>query len=652
MSRDTETSGQGAGPDHGEPRAPWWRGPVGAWLLVGAAVRVAYVLLMRGHPRFEAPTMDAGYHLAWARAVASGETFQEGPFFRAPLYPYFLALWTALSPGSTLLARLAQAVLGGVTAALTARLAASVAGRAAAWVAGGLVALSPVLVAFDAELLIPTLLVPLLLVALDLCVRWGGDDRPRAALLTGLAFGVAAIARPNVLLLMPVLFAWTLLRTRRARAGAALAAGVLLPILPVTLHNAAAGDAALVSTQAGVNFWIGNNPESDGVTAIVPGTRQGWWEGYHDAIAAAERAEGRPLLASEVSRHYAGRALDWMGSDPAAAARLTAWKAWLLAANVELANNQDIEFTARRTLPALRFSPSRWDVLLGLGLVGLGLLWRRGRPGAGVLLTFLGVYGLSIVAFFVNSRFRVPLWPVLAVGAGSASVALATAVAARRWREVALVALPAALLAAGSNVLPAAVSRSDAAGYADLGRAELARGDAAAALAHLQRATALSPGSVQIRMALAVAIVEATGDAERALRSLQEVFPRATGHDRAELEARILSLRVSTGDGPAVLAQVTAALRARPGDGALRFVLAMAQASSGQAPGAAETLEALLVDEPTNVTAALFLGALQEELGRVDAARRTFLGVRARGALASPAERATAEAALARLGPG
>ena len=123
--------------------------------------------------------MDAGYHLAWARAVASGETFQEGPFFRAPLYPYFLALWTALSPGSTLLARLAQAVLGGVTAALTARLAASVAGRAAAWVAGGLVALSPVLVAFDAELLIPTLLVPLLLVALDLCVRWGGDDRPR-----------------------------------------------------------------------------------------------------------------------------------------------------------------------------------------------------------------------------------------------------------------------------------------------------------------------------------------------------------------------------------------------------------------------------------------------------------------------------------------
>ena len=43
---------------------------------------------------------------------------------------------------------------------------------------------------------------------------------------------------------------------------------------------------------------------------------------------------------------------------------------------------------------------------------------------------------------------------------------------------------------------------------------------------------------------------------------------------------------------------------------------------------------------------------IQEELGRVDAARRTFLGVRARGALASPAERATAEAALARLGPG
>jgi len=236
------------------------------------------------------------------------------------------------------------------------------------------------------------------------------------------------------------------------------------------------------------------------------------------------------------------------------------------------------------------------------------------------------------------------------VGAGYSSQALVAALRARRWRETLSVALPALVVAAGSNVLPGAVVRSDAAGHADLGRAELARGDAQAALEHLQTATRLDPGSVQVRMALSVALLEATGDAPRALRALEEVLPLASGHDRAELEARVYALRVRAGEGAAVLAEVSAALKERPTDGALRYVLAMAQAAAGQPTGAIGTLNALLADEPTNVGAALFLGALQEELGRAVEARATFLRARSMGDLASPAERATADAALATLG--
>ena len=627
---------------------PWWRGPAAFWFAVAAALRLVYVLALREHPRFEAPTMDAGYHLAWARTVASGETFQEGPFFRAPLYPYFLSVWTALSPESTLLARLAQAVLGATGAGLTAALTQRVVGRPSAWWAGALVALSPVMVAFDAELLIPVLLVPLLLLALNRCVAWGGERAGWPALVTGALFGLAAIARPNVLLFMPVLFAWTMMRTRRPAAGLMLALGTLIPIAPVTLANLAAGDAALISTQAGVNFWIGNNPESDGVTAIVPGTRQGWWDGYHDAISQAEAAEGRELRPSEVSRHYAGKALSWMAGEPAAAASLLAWKARLLLSNVELANNQDIEFTARRTLPPLRYSPSRWDALLGLGVVGLVLAWRRRRGGAGMLLGFLAVYGGSIVLFFVNARFRVPLTPVLAVGAGYALSQLAVALRSRDLRAGAVIGAPALLLMALSNVIPASVNRSDAAGYADLGRAELVGGDAVAALKWLTKATSLDPRSVQVRMALSAAIVEATGDSERALRTLREVEPLATAKDRAELEARIFALRLRQGEGPAVLAEVAVARRARPGDGSLRFVFAMAQSACGQGPGAIETLGELIEAEPTNIAAALFRGQLQEGLGLTADARGTYLRAASMGRYATPSEAAAIAAGLGR----
>lgn len=630
---------------------PWWRGPAVFWFAVAAALRLIYVLALREHPRFEAPTMDAGYHLAWARTVASGETFQEGPFFRAPLYPYFLSFWTALSPDSTLLARLAQSVLGATGAALTASLAQRVMGRASAWWAGGFVALSPVMVAFDAELLIPALLVPLLLLALNRCVVWGGERGGWQALGTGALFGLAAIARPNVLLFMPVLFALALVRTRRPAAGLMLALGTLIPIAPVTLTNLVSGDAALISTQAGVNFWIGNNPESDGVTAIVPGTRQGWWDGYHDAISLAEAEKGRELRPSEVSRYYAGKALSWMAGDPVKAASLLAWKARLLVANVELANNQDIEFTARRTLPPLRYSPSRWDVLLGLGVVGLVLAWRRRRGGAGMLLGFVAVYGVSIVLFFVNARFRVPLSPVLAVGAGYALSQLAASLRSRDLRGVAAVGFPAVILMALSNLIPAAVNQSEAAGFADLGRAELARGDAGAALTWLTKATSLEPRSVQIRMALSSAILEATGDGERALRSLREVEAFATAKDRVELEARIFALRLRVGEAQAVLADVAVARRARPTDGSLRFVYAMAQSACGQAPGAIATLGELLEAEPTNIAAALFRGQLQETLGLTEEARETYEGAASRGQLSTPSEAAAIAAGLARCAP-
>ena len=187
-----------------------------------------------------------------------------------------------------------------------------------------------------------------------------------------------------------------------------------------------------------MNLWIGNNPASDGSAAIVPGTPDGWWEGYYGAIAQAEAAEGRELRPSEVSSHFTRRALGWALEEPGAWAAHMLWKTRLLLSNVELANNSDVEFTAVRTMPPLRFTPSRWDLLLGFGLMGLLLGVRKGQRGAGTLALYLGVYSVSIVLFFVSARFRVPLVPILAIGAGHAVSAVAGAIKAREGRSVAI----------------------------------------------------------------------------------------------------------------------------------------------------------------------------------------------------------------------
>jgi hypothetical protein len=54
--------------------SPW------ASLAVSVALRVAYLLQIRGSPFFDVPVMDEGYHDLWARELASGDWASRLPF--------------------------------------------------------------------------------------------------------------------------------------------------------------------------------------------------------------------------------------------------------------------------------------------------------------------------------------------------------------------------------------------------------------------------------------------------------------------------------------------------------------------------------------------------------------------------------------------
>lgn len=621
-----------------------------ALVLLAVVLRVAYVLALRSHPLFDAPNMDAGYHLAWAESLARGEEFQDGPFFRAPLYPLFLSFVLRVFGEGTLAPRLVQALLGGLTTWLTHRIATRVAGPVAGAVAAALVACSWILVAFDGELLIPTLFVPLTLLALERLLWWGFEDRPGRAALVGALFGLSALARPNVLLFMPLAFVVALVRTRGARTPLALTLGTCLALAPVTLHNVLEGDPALVATQGGVNLWIGNNPWSDGSSAIVPGTPDGWWEGYHGAIAQAEAAEGRTLRSSEVSRHFAGRAWAWMRGDPGAAAAHMAWKARLLVSNVELANNSDVEFTAMRTLPLLRATPARWDVLLGLGVVGLVSLAVRRRRGAGVLLAYLAVYAASVVLFFVSARFRVPLVPVLAIGSGAAVAELVAALRAARWARALAVVVPALALVWLSNRVPAEVQRGEAVGLMHLGIAELARGRADVAVEHLEAAYALAPTNLQVRYQLGSALLAQGGSLRRVLGLCEVPANLVDAPGAVDLGVLRLEARLRGEGAAAVLPDIERLLASRPADSELRFLRASTLAAAGRVPEALAALAEQAADEPENPEPHYGAGQILEQVGRPEEARAAYSRVLERRRFCAPAVVTEVEARLARLG--
>jgi len=290
--------------------------------------------------------------------------------------------------------------------------------RAIAFVSGLVAASYLMLVYFGAELLLPVLEVFFDLWIILFLVLAVKRDRWWHFGLCGLAIGLSSITRPNIVVFAPAIAIWlfTLYGTRSPKAWktiAILAIAVLLPILPVTIRNSVVGhDFVPIASQGGVNFYIGNNPESDGMRAVVPNTPSDWWGGYYATIAMAEQEEGRKLKPSEVSDHYYKKAYEFIEEQPAQAIGLTLSKLRLFWAKWEIPNNKYEEFWAKAFTPIANFLPFTINLVGPLGLLGLFFCFRRTKE-LFPIWGFIVIYMCTVVAFFVTSRYRIPIVPPL-----------------------------------------------------------------------------------------------------------------------------------------------------------------------------------------------------------------------------------------------
>ncbi|MFT5290515.1 MAG: 4-amino-4-deoxy-L-arabinose transferase-like glycosyltransferase [Planctomycetota bacterium] len=623
----TSPAGKEAGPAAGGNRArvdrtTWW---VAGIALLAFVLRLIYVLQTRANPFFYEPIMDPKYHVDWARAFAAGENFQEGSFFRAPLYPWFLGGLFKLFGDGLLLPRVVQCLLGSCTTVLVFLLGRDAFDRRTGLLASLGAATYWVLIYFDGELLIPALAVPLNLLALWLTLRLDGRVKTGGAFLAGLAWGLAAIARPNVLILMPVFFFWLIWRAwgdRRAAlfAGAALTLGTLTPILPISAYNAAQGDFALVATQAGVNLWIGNNPEhaalGDVSTAIVPGTRQGWWEGFHDAVALAEEAEGRDLKSSEVSAHYTAKAWDWISSEPGAASRHWLQKLRLFWSAEELGNNQPVRGFARHFGPITKFLPLGFGVVAPLGLLGFALvLLNRGGKRASLLplWSFLLIYSLTVVTFFINGRFRLPVLPVLLVLGAHATLWLFEQGRQRSLGALGGAGLFLALTGFVALSTPEKYRQDEATTFYQLGVAAVAAGDHRGALEQFDLALGERPAYTQASTGKAQSLI-ALGRPVEAERAFETAFSTGT-KDREALQAYASFLMSSPGRVADAVVVARTLVHEHPSFSAGHYLLGRGLGEAGDLPGSEKAFRAGLLGSPGDYNLNLGLGmslALQD----------------------------------------
>jgi hypothetical protein len=412
-------------------------------MAVAVALRLAHLLTVQDAPFFSILYIDPLMYDEWGLRIASGQLFSERPFFLDPLYPYFLGLIYATLGHHYVAVVAVQSLLGALGPPLVFFSTRRGCALPTATAAGAIAAIYVPAIYFGGLIMKPALAMFLVAVWLWLFSRCLRETRHWPEwFAAGVVFGLACLTRGNLLLVTPVLALWLLLRDARGRgamrlvperrrfveSGAWVAGLALVLAIPAAHNVAVGGEFILTTANAGANFYIGNNPSNEtGQYQQLPFIRGNPKYEQLDFAREAQRRGGQALTDRELSAFWFGESWSWVREEPRAWLRLLWSKLRAFWGAYEIPDSLDYHLY-REFAPVLRLPVPGFGLLAPLALLGAMLALRR--PGwPRLLLLLVGAYCLSIVTFFVFSRFRMVAVFALYVLAAHAGVELV-----RRWR--------------------------------------------------------------------------------------------------------------------------------------------------------------------------------------------------------------------------
>jgi len=410
--------------------------------LVALAVRVAYILVVR---RDVLPGGDSfTYHLG-ARLLAEGHGFIEPqPFINGivdqsashpPLYLLYLAIPSSVGLDGPVSQMLWSSLIGVGTVVLVGLTGREVAGPRAGLIAAGLAAVYPNLWIFDGFILSETMAMFTAILSVFLAYRYLRTPTPWRAAALGLACGVAALARAELILLLPLLVLPCVLITRtidlRKKLQWLVAAGLaaLIPIGSWVTFNMTRFDRPVFLSTGLEPTLVGANCDRTYYTDLIGYFSPDCTEGvFRTPRNGGPDQSVRNVRLGRIARQYI-----WDHKARVPVVVLARWGrvTGLYRPNQQLQLDEVIEGRERWTALAALLS---FYTVAALAITG-GVILRRRRVKVFPLIVLPAIVFLAVALALGSNRYRASAEPALVVLAAVAINAGVSALQRRRSRS-------------------------------------------------------------------------------------------------------------------------------------------------------------------------------------------------------------------------
>lgn len=450
------------------------------------------------------------YH-AWATELANGTYSPTSVYKFAPLPAYVMALIYKLLSPDVFYVRLLNVLLGSATCVVIYLLGKAMADRLTGLVAGLAAGLYKPFIFYSIVPLNTALSLFLFALVMYLFVAFIQKPSFLRAVILGLVSGCMLTVRENTIAMIPVLFVlilWSGFRDGFSlrRTGIQLTLillGITLSTAPFFIRNyEISGEVALTTHQAGFNLYLGNNLDNPTpyYRPVPFALARPFVQETQFRIEASRRA-GDMLSPREAEAYWIGEIWNAVMSRPAAFFWKLGQKALALLNRFEAGDNYNIEFISQFMrffrLPFLGLA-----AILPLGLAGVAMTAASSRAVLGV--SILGMaYASTLIVFFTNDRYRLPLLVLLIPLAVMGMRGVLTNLRQRKFTRIGIY-LGISLLIVVIEHLPLQGTDDVTVAYTIHGRMLYERGLVEDAITYWERASAMNkPFSGPANLALA-----------------------------------------------------------------------------------------------------------------------------------------------------